>query len=152
MTLDDHRIEKAAWLRAAVLGANDGVVSTASLVLGVAAASASTETVATAGLAGLFAGAFSMAAGEYVSVSSERDLELAELAREERHLRDNPDGELRELTSNLAGRGLDDELAKTAAAAMTKHDALAAHAHGEFGLVGSPSARPGQSSLRPHRR
>src|SRR5690349_14456076 len=122
-----HRTNRVGWLRAAVLGANDGIVSTASLVVGVAAASASAHDVMVAGVAGLVAGALSMAAGEYVSVSSQADSEKAEQAVERRHLAEDPDGELQELATIYERRGLDPQLARTVALQLMQHDALGAH-------------------------
>jgi VIT1/CCC1 family predicted Fe2+/Mn2+ transporter len=142
-----HRIGVGGWLRAAVLGANDGVVSIASLVLGVAAADAPGGVVLTAGLAGLVGGSLSMAVGEYVSVSSQRDVEEADLERERRELRDEPEHELAELTGLLAARGLSPETAATAARELTEQDALAAHAGEELGLQLDGLARPGQAGL-----
>jgi VIT1/CCC1 family predicted Fe2+/Mn2+ transporter len=139
---EGHRIGASAWLRAAVLGANDGVVSIASLVLGVAAAEAGSAIVFIAGLAGLVGGALSMAVGEYVSVSSQRDLEEADLARERRELHEQPDAELQELTALLAAKGLSEETARAAAQELTEHDALAAHAADELGLQLEGLARP----------
>lgn len=141
-----HRIGIGGWLRAAVLGANDGVVSIASLVVGVAAADASAGAIATAGLAGLVGGALSMAAGEYVSVSSQRDVEEADLERERRELRDEPEHELAELTALLAAKGLSEETARSAARELTRHDALAAHAAEELGLQLAGLARPLQAA------
>lgn len=122
------------WLRAAVLGANDGVVSTAGLVVGVAGATSSRDTLLTAGLAGLLAGSMSMAAGEYVSVSAQRDSEKAALAMERRELREQPEEELEELTGLLAARGLSLEVAREAAEQLTERDALRAHARVELGI------------------
>ncbi|MFJ9949841.1 VIT family protein [Kitasatospora sp. NPDC091207] len=122
------------WLRAAVLGANDGVVSTAGIVTGVAGASGSRTALVVAGVAGLLAGAMSMAAGEYVSVSTQRDTEQAALAKERRELAEDPEGELDELTDFFRGAGLDDALAREVAVALTERDALAAHAHTELGI------------------
>ncbi|WP_436776702.1 VIT1/CCC1 transporter family protein [Yinghuangia sp. YIM S09857] len=122
------------WLRAAVLGANDGVVSTAGLVLGVAGAAGSRSTILTAGLAGLLAGALSMAAGEYVSVSTQRDAERAAIEREKRELRDEPEAELAELMAAYRAKGLSPELARQVAVELTAHDALAAHAETELRL------------------
>lgn len=130
-----------------MLGANDGVVSTASLVLGVAAAQATTDAIATAGFAGLVGGALSMAAGEYVSVSSQRDVERADLAREKRELAEEPAQELEELTGLLAAKGLAPGLAREAAVALTEHDALAAHSREELGLDLGALARPVQAAL-----
>lgn len=137
-----HRTERIGWLRAAVLGANDGIVSTASLVVGVAAATPTREAVLAAGVAGLVAGAMSMAAGEYVSVRSQADTEEADLARERRELASDADAELAELTRIYAGRGLDAELARRVAEQLTAHDALAAHARDELGIVEEQRARP----------
>jgi vacuolar iron transporter family protein len=122
------------WLRAGVLGGNDGIVSTAGIVLGVAGATASRSTILTAGIAGLTAGAMSMAVGEYVSVSSQRDTEKALLAKERGELRDTPDAELEELTTMYAAKGLSRELAADVAVQLTAHDALAAHAEVELGI------------------
>ncbi|MFE6852253.1 VIT family protein [Streptomyces sp. NPDC057674] len=122
------------WLRAAVLGANDGVVSTAGLVVGVAGATESQAALLTAGLAGLLAGSMSMAAGEYVSVSTQRDSEKAALAQEKRELREDPEAELAELTGLLAARGLSDDVAREAAEQLTARDALRAHARVELGI------------------
>ncbi|MFE3069450.1 VIT family protein [Streptomyces sp. NPDC059247] len=122
------------WLRAAVLGANDGIVSTAGLVVGVAGATESHDALLTAGLAGLVAGSMSMAAGEYVSVSTQRDSEEAALAQEKRELREEPEAELRELTGLLAGHGLSAEVAREAAEQLTARDALRAHARVELGI------------------
>ena len=119
-----HRTTRIGWLRASVLGANDGIVSTASLVIGVAATHASWNEILVAGVAGLTAGALSMAAGEYVSVSSQSDTEQADMKRERRELADDPEGELRELTGIYVGRGLDPELARTVAEQLTAHDAF----------------------------
>jgi VIT1/CCC1 family predicted Fe2+/Mn2+ transporter len=143
---DGHRIGVGGWLRAAVLGANDGVVSIASLVVGVAAADASSGTIFTAGLAGLVGGALSMAVGEYVSVSSQRDVEEADLERERRELDEEPDHELAELTWLLTAKGLSEETARTAAEELTAHDALAAHAAEELGLQLDGLARPLQAA------
>ena len=139
-----HRI---GWLRAAVMGANDGIVSTASLVLGVAAAGAGAKGILIAGVAGLVAGAASMAAGEYVSVSSQADTERADLARERRELADEPEQELAELRGIYVQRGLDAELALQVATRMTAHDALAAHARDELGIHEMTTARPVQAAL-----
>ena len=141
-----HRGGRSNWLRAAVLGANDGIVSTASLVLGVAASGASRSAVVTAGVAGLVAGALSMAAGEYVSVSSQRDAEEADLRLEERELAADPEGELRELTGIYERRGLPPALAAEVATALTRDDALAAHARDELGLEDERRARPLQAA------
>ncbi len=133
---------RLSWLRAGVLGANDGIVSTSGLVIGVAAAGASTAAIATAGLAGLGAGALSMAAGEYISVSTQRDTESALLAKERRELREQPEEELEELTAIYAGKGLDDELARAVAVALTAHDPLRAHAEAELGIDTVDLANP----------
>ena len=142
-----HRTDRIGWLRAAVLGANDGIVSTASLVLGVASASASHASVLVAGVAGLVAGAMSMAAGEYVSVHSQADTENADLNREREELEHAPAAELRELTAIYVGRGLSYELATQVAEQLTRHDALGAHARDELGLSDTTSARPIQAAL-----
>jgi VIT1/CCC1 family predicted Fe2+/Mn2+ transporter len=145
--LEQHRTQRIGWLRAAVLGANDGIVSTASLVVGVAAAHAARGDVLVAGVAGLVAGAMSMAAGEYVSVSSQADTEQADIARERRELAESKDEELEELTSIYVKRGLDPLLAQQVAEQLTAHDALAAHMRDELGLSDDLSARPVQAAL-----
>ena len=142
-----HRTDRVTWLRAAVLGANDGIVSTASLVLGVAAAEASRGSVLTAGVAGLVAGAMSMAAGEYVSVSSQKDSEQADLRREASELRLNPKYEREELARVYVERGVDPETASRVAQQMMAHDALGAHARDELGLSETMAARPVQAAL-----
>jgi vacuolar iron transporter family protein len=142
-----HRTDRIGWLRAAVLGANDGIVSTASLVVGVAAASASHGNILITGVAGLVAGAMSMAAGEYVSVHSQADTEHADLSRERTELEKDPAAELRELTAIYVGRGLELALAKTVAEQLTAHDALGAHARDELGISAAFSARPIQAAL-----
>lgn len=142
-----HRSHRISWLRAAVLGANDGIVSTASLVIGVAAASANKESVMLAGVAGLFAGALSMAAGEYVSVHSQSDTEKADLELERRHLADEPEFELQELAAIYEDRGLDPELAAKVAEQLMAHDALGAHARDELGITETMSARPLQAAF-----
>ena len=142
-----HYSHRVGWLRAAVLGANDGIVSTASLVVGVAAANTGRQSVLIAGVAGLVSGAMSMAAGEYVSVSSQRDTEEADLARERRELRDMPDVELRELEQIYVSRGLEPELAARVAKQLTARGALAAHARDELGITDALSARPVQAAL-----
>jgi VIT1/CCC1 family predicted Fe2+/Mn2+ transporter len=142
-----HFTDRIGWLRAAVLGANDGIVSTAALVVGVAAASPERSAVLVAGLAGLVAGAMSMAAGEYVSVSSQADTEQADLARERAELRDAPEHELEELRGIYMQRGLDAELARRVAEQLTAHDALGAHARDELGISEVHSARPVQAAL-----
>lgn len=142
-----HRTERIGWLRASVLGANDGIVSTASLVVGVAAAHASRGEVLVAGVAGLVAGAMSMAAGEYVSVSSQADTEKADLSRERKELAVDERFEREELASIYVHRGLDPLLAKQVAEQLMAHDALAAHARDELGISESLTARPVQAAL-----
>jgi len=142
-----HRTDRIGWLRAAVLGANDGIVSTASLVLGVAAANATHNNVMVAGIAGLVAGAMSMAAGEYVSVRSQADSEQAALNMERAELKADDEGEQRELTAIYVGRGLDPGLAKQVAAQLMVHDALGAHARDELGISETLSARPIQAAF-----
>jgi VIT1/CCC1 family predicted Fe2+/Mn2+ transporter len=142
-----HGTGRTGWLRAAVLGANDGIVSTASLVIGVAAAGSGRAAVLTAGVAGLVAGAMSMAAGEYVSVSSQADSERSDLARERRELEENPEGEHRELAAIYVGRGLDPALASEVAEQLAAKDALAAHARDELGFSDTHRARPIQAAL-----
>jgi vacuolar iron transporter family protein len=142
-----HRIHHTGWLRAAVMGANDGIVSTASLVVGVAAASADRPAVLIAGVAGLVAGAMSMAAGEYVSVSSQADTEKADLEREQIELDQNEEFETRELTHIYQRRGLDRDLAHQVAVQLMKHDALAAHARDELGITDTRQPRPLQAGL-----
>ena len=144
---EKHRTHRTGWLRAAVLGANDGVVSTASLVLGVAAADASTRAILVAGVAGLVAGAMSMAAGEYVSVSSQAGTERADLARESKELAVNPDQEHEELTSIYVRRGLDRSLASSVATQLMTHDALGAHARDELGISDTLAAKPVQAAF-----
>ncbi|MGA0531600.1 VIT1/CCC1 transporter family protein [Hansschlegelia sp. KR7-227] len=141
-----HLIHRIGWLRAAVLGANDGIVSTASLIVGVAAAAAGPKEIAIVGFAGLVAGAMSMAAGEYVSVSSQSDTETADLARERRELKADPAGELAELAAIYVERGLDPALARQVAEQLTAKDPLAAHARDELGLTDALSARPFQAA------
>ena len=145
--LERHRTHRTGWLRAAVLGANDGIVSTASLVLGVAAAGASSQGVLVAGVAGLVAGAMSMAAGEYVSVSSQADTERADLARESKELAANPEQEHAELTAIYVKRGLDAALASSVATQLMRHDALGAHGRDELGISDTLAARPVQAAL-----
>ncbi len=142
-----HRSERAGWLRAAVLGANDGIVSTASLVVGVAAAQADPRQVLLAGLAGLVGGAMSMAAGEYVSVSSQADTEAADLAKERWELEHYPEGEHHELVGIYVKRGLTPELADQVATQLAAHDALATHARDELGITEALRARPVQAAL-----
>ncbi len=145
--VERHRTHRIGWLRAAVLGANDGIVSTASLVLGVAAAGATSTNILIAGVAGLVAGAMSMAAGEYVSVSSQADTEHADLERERKELAADPDHEKAELTATYVGRGLDAALAANVATQLTAHDALGAHARDELGISELLTARPVQAAL-----
>jgi VIT1/CCC1 family predicted Fe2+/Mn2+ transporter len=142
-----HRSERIGWLRAAVLGANDGVVSTASLVVGVAAATTARQDVLVAGVAGLVAGALSMAAGEYVSVSSQADTEQADLRREQQELATQPKAEEDELAGIYVGRGLDPALARTVARQLMAKGALAAHARDELGLTEELAARPLQAAM-----
>ncbi len=144
---EPHRTNRIGWLRAAVLGANDGIVSTASLVIGIAAADATHSNIMIAGAAGVVAGAMSMAAGEYVSVSSQADTENADLARERHELATDSEGELDELTSIYVDRGLDPSLARSVAEQLTEHDALAAHARDELGITDAMSARPVQAAV-----
>lgn len=144
---EQHRTHRTGWLRAAVLGANDGIVSTASLVLGVAAAGASTGSVIVAGVAGLVAGAMSMAAGEYVSVSSQADTERADLARESEELAENPLQEHEELVSIYVQRGLERSLASSVATQLMEHDALGAHARDELGISATLAAKPVQAAF-----
>ena len=141
-----HRSGRGGWLRAAVLGANDGILSTAGLVVGVSSADASRAAVLTAGVAGLVAGALSMAAGEYVSVSSQRDAELADLRVERRELEEDPEGELAELAGIYAARGLEPDLALRVAEQLSAGDRLAAHARDELGLAADALARPFQAA------
>lgn len=142
-----HYINRSGWLRAAVLGANDGIVSVSSLIVGVAAATSDAKAIAIAGLAGLVAGAMSMAAGEYVSVSSQSDTERADVAREKRALRDNSKAELAELTAIYELRGLREETARLVARELTAHDALGAHVRDELGLSDIHVARPLQAAM-----
>jgi VIT1/CCC1 family predicted Fe2+/Mn2+ transporter len=145
--VETHRSERIGWLRAAVLGANDGIVSTASLVVGVAAAEATRHDVLVAGVAGLVAGALSMAAGEYVSVSSQADTEQADLAKEKRELAASPEAEEDELTTIYVKRGLTSDLSRTVARQLMAKDALAAHARDELGLTEELAARPLQAAM-----
>src|SRR5580700_6907938 len=142
-----HRTSRIGWLRAAVLGANDGILSTSSLVLGVAAAHATHSSVVVAGVAGLVAGAMSMAAGEYVSVHSQADTEQAELERERTELKADDKGEHTELMAIYVARGLDPSLAKQVAERLMAHDALGAHARDELGISETLRARPIQAAL-----
>ncbi|MEE4296575.1 MAG: VIT family protein [Wenzhouxiangella sp.] len=142
-----HRSHRVGWLRAAVLGANDGIVSTASLIIGVAAASAAQESVLLAGIAGLVAGAMSMAAGEYVSVSSQSDTENADLALEKRSLEQDFESEIDELAKIYEKRGLEEALARQVAEKLMAHDALGAHARDEIGISESAGAQPIQAAF-----
>lgn len=142
-----HMVHRIGWLRAAVLGANDGLVSTASLVVGVASAGSDRSAILIAGLAGLVAGAMSMAAGEYVSVSSQADAEKADLERERGELADNPAGELDELTDIYVARGLSEPLARQVAEQLMAGDALAAHARDELGISETVETRPIQAAI-----
>ena len=144
---ETHMVHRIGWLRAAVLGANDGLVSTASLVVGVAAAGSGRPEILIAGLAGLVAGAMSMAAGEYVSVSSQTDAEQADIARETKELAETPEAELNELTSIYLARGLDEALARQVAVQLTKKDALGAHVRDELGISETVVAHPIQAAL-----
>jgi VIT1/CCC1 family predicted Fe2+/Mn2+ transporter len=145
--LERHASGRIGWLRAAVLGANDGIVSTASLIVGVAASDASRSSVLVAGVAALFAGALSMASGEYVSVSSQADTERADLARERTELQQQPELELEELTRIYEARGVDRETARSVAMQMTAHDAVTAHARDELGLSEVHTAKPLQAAM-----
>lgn len=144
---EPHRLHRSGWLRAAVLGANDGLVSTASLIVGVAAAGAGSESIVLAGTAGLAAGALSMAAGEYVSVKSQQDLEMADLKMESDALKNNHQAELQELAAIYRGRGLDRELADKVAHQLMEHDALGAHARDDIGIIQELIARPYQAAI-----
>ncbi|WP_341904300.1 VIT family protein [Polaromonas sp. YR568] len=144
---ESHRTDSIGWLRAAVLGANDGIVSTASLLVGVAAAGASPGTLLVTGVAGLVAGAMSMAAGEYVSVYSQADTEAADLSRERSELEADPVAETRELTAIYVGRGLEPALAQQVATQLMAHDALGAHARDELGISEAFTAKPVQAAL-----
>ncbi len=147
MKPERHYVNRSNWLRAAVLGANDGILSTASLIIGVAAASNSTEAIVIAGVAGLVAGALSMAAGEYVSVSSQADIEKSDLARERRELKETPEEELMELATIYEERGLDKATALEVAKQLTAHNALEAHARDELGINDITQADPLQAAL-----
>ena len=146
-TTEKHYINRSGWLRAGVLGANDGILSTASLIIGVAAASSTREPILLAGVAGLVAGALSMAAGEYVSVSSQTDIEKSDLAREKQELIDTPEEELMELAEIYKTRGLTHETALEVAKQLTAHDALGAHARDELGITEMTEAKPLQAAL-----
>jgi len=145
--VENHQVSRIGWLRAAVLGANDGIVSTASLIVGVASAAAPASQVLVAGIAGLVAGAMSMAAGEYVSVSSQSDTENADLARERQELKTQPEFEREELAQIYVKRGLETDLASQVADQLMAKDALAAHAHDELGISEMTTARPIQAAL-----
>lgn len=144
---ENHLVERIGWLRAAVLGANDGIISTASLIVGVAIAAASRNDILLTGVAGLVAGAMSMAAGEYVSVSSQSDTEHADLAREKQELADNPDFEREELAQVYVARGVEAGLAREVAQQLMTRDALGAHARDELGISEATTARPVQAAL-----
>lgn len=146
MHIETHLLERIGWLRASVLGANDGIVSTSSLVIGVAAAGANAQSILLTGIAGLVAGAMSMAAGEYVSVSSQADAEAADIAKEKHELATDPEHEREELTSIYQGRGLDRALAEQVTDQFMKKDALKAHLRDELGLTEEMSARPIQAA------
>jgi VIT1/CCC1 family predicted Fe2+/Mn2+ transporter len=147
MKEEEHYINRSGWLRASILGANDGILSTASIAIGVAAASDLRDPIVLASLAGLVAGALSMAAGEYVSVSSQVDIEMADLKREQEELDTMPEGELIELAKIYETRGLDENLAMQVAVQLTKHNALEAHARDELGINEITQARPLQAAL-----
>jgi VIT1/CCC1 family predicted Fe2+/Mn2+ transporter len=144
---EHHKTSRVGWLRAAVLGANDGIVSTASLIVGVAAAGSSESAIVLSGVAGLVAGAMSMAAGEYVSVHSQADAEKADLKTERQELRDEPEAELKELAGIYVKRGLEPALARQVAEQLTEKDALAAHARDELGITEMAAARPIQAAF-----
>lgn len=144
---EHHAISRMGWLRAAVLGANDGLISVASLIVGVASAAQPSSVILLTGFSALAAGALSMAAGEYVSVASQADIEEADLATEKEALRTNPEGELHELAAIYQDRGLKPELAMEVAEALTEHDALEAHTRDELGIVDVHKARPVQAAL-----
>jgi VIT1/CCC1 family predicted Fe2+/Mn2+ transporter len=144
---ESHLVDRIGWLRAAVLGANDGIISTASLVVGVAAAAKGPGEVLVAGVAAMVAGAMSMAAGEYVSVSSQADTENADMGRERRELAEQPEAELDELTGIYVKRGVEPKLARKVAEQMTKFDAFGTHARDELGLAAHVTARPVQAAL-----
>lgn len=145
--LEKHYVNRVGWLRAAVLGANDGLLSTTSIVIGVAAAAPDRNTIILAALAGMIAGAMSMAAGEYVSVSSQEDTEKADLLREKRELEEMPEIELQELAKIYEKRGVSKETALRVATELTQHDALAAHAHDELGINEITQAKPFQAAI-----
>ena len=147
MKKEEHYLIRSGWLRASILGANDGILSTASIIIGVAAASSTREPIVLAGVAGLVAGALSMAAGEYVSVSSQTDIETSDLEREKRELKEMPEAELKELADIYEDRGLTPELSVEVARQLTEHDALGAHARDELGINSSTRARPMQAAF-----
>jgi vacuolar iron transporter family protein len=147
MELEKHYIKKSGWLRASVLGANDGILSTTSIAIGIAAASTSRSPVLLATLAALVAGALSMAAGEYVSVSSQRDIEKADLEREKEELKNQPEAELNELAMLYQNRGLDKELAMQVAVKLSEHNMLESHARDELGINESTHPKPLQATL-----
>jgi vacuolar iron transporter family protein len=147
MEFEKHYMNRSGWLRAAVLGANDGILSTTSLAIGVAAASDSRGTIVLAALAGLVAGSLSMAAGEYVSVSSQSDIEIADLKREQQELDSMPELELRELADLYKQRGLDNDLAMQVAVKLTEHNVLEAHARDELGITEITQAKPFQAAM-----
>ena len=147
MEKEEHYVKRSGWLRASVLGANDGILSTASIIIGVAAATDIRETIVLAGIAGLVAGAMSMSAGEYVSVSSQSDIEKSDLDREMKELQDMPDAELLELAGIYEDKGLDKELSLKVAEQLTAHNALAAHARDELGISSITEAKPLQAAL-----
>jgi len=144
---EDHYLSRSGWLRASILGANDGILSTASIIIGVAAASTTREPIVLAGVAGLVAGALSMAAGEYVSVSSQTDIETSDLDRERKELIEMPEEELQELAMIYQERGLTPELALQVAKQLTEHDALGAHARDELGINSMTRAKPLEAAL-----
>ncbi|WP_316818275.1 VIT family protein [Pedobacter nyackensis] len=147
MESEEHYTNRSGWLRAAVLGANDGILSTTSLAIGIAAASTTREPIVLAAVAGLVAGALSMAAGEYVSVSSQSDIEISDLTREKMEVENTPDLELKELANIYQHRGLDENLAMQVAIQLTAHDALGAHAKDELGINEITQAKPMQAAL-----
>lgn len=147
MQFEQHYVNRSNWLRAAILGANDGILSTASIIIGVAAASTTREPIILAGVAGLAAGALSMAAGEYVSVSSQADIENSDLEREQKEIDEMPEAEMLELAKIYEGRGLSKELSIEVAKQLSDHDALGAHARDEFGINEITQARPFQAAL-----
>ncbi len=147
MQTEEHYTTRSGWLRAAVLGANDGILSTTSLAIGIAAASSTREPIVLAALAGLVAGALSMAAGEYVSVSSQSDIEVADLSREKMELKETPELELKELAKIYEKRGLEENLAMQVAIQLTQHDALGAHAKDELGINEITQAKPLQAAM-----